>query len=965
MNKILTMFKVFRVKSFLAMMLIVLLLCGTAMPVSAEKLIERYDSFYNVVSNEEEELLSHNSILENYKEEGYTAASAAVSISLDTFIINGENYSFNTHDNIDSLITKDDTTVTFSFEVENAGFYELELTYKLKVNSMAPAKRNIKIDGKIPFAEAVNVEFDPHFVFSKEKEYDKQGNQISSATISDNDWQTIRVRDAKEQIYTPLNFALSAGEHTISFEFVEKDIEISSLKFVAPEQVSNYASVSKKYGTLNKDVKEIIFEAEDADYIAAVNSSTLLPYADKDPKMSPVSDAKTIYNAIGGSSWSSNGQKIVYQFEVEKTGLYKLALRFIQNFGNGSTSYRRIEIDGKVPFEEFFCYPFEENSNWHCEAIDNDKDEPYLLYLEKGKHTIGFTAVTSDEISAASDLCLDIQDDLYALYRRIILITGTSPDPNYVYELDKAVPELIPELKKIINSLEEMCQRISEAQKNTSNDNEIKKIIHQLTALVDDTESIPKKLDEFTDTTNTLGNLSSSLLNSSLAIDTIYLMPADKKVDASKASLWSRIVMLLKDFIRSFSSDYVVVDDTTKENRLNIWVSAAQLRVAQMKSLIYKDFEKKYNCTVDINVVPSDTLNGGSQNPLMLAVASGNSPDLVINVSPTTPVEYGMRGVAADLSQFENYEQVIKRFVPGIMKSYEFMGKVYAVPQEMNFSVMAYRKDIFDELGIAVPRTWEDVHFKLLPILYQNSMQMAAVAFPTLLYQYGGQYYSEDGLSIELDTPQAHKAFEEYNSQFMDLGYPISANFFNRFKSGEMPIGFIDLAGYMQLLVAAPELADKWAITNIPGTVQADGTISRAHTTLNSTANMILTTGHNIDMAWNFIDWWSTTEVQTEYYTRIESILGMAARSLPATVEAVKNLPWKSGDLQVILDCWSDAVAVPYVLGGVITDREVTNAVNNVLYNNYTSRQALERAVKNINDELLRKQEMYDIKRGE
>lgn len=64
--------------------------------------------------------------------------------------------------------------------------------------------------------------------------------------------------------------------------------------------------------------------------------------------------------------------------------------------------------------------------------------EPYKVYLEKGTHTFSLEAVIGDMAEASRD----VEQAVYQLnyiYRKIIMITGTSPDTNRDYELFESV----------------------------------------------------------------------------------------------------------------------------------------------------------------------------------------------------------------------------------------------------------------------------------------------------------------------------------------------------------------------------------------------------------------------------------------------------------------------------------------------------------------------------------------------
>ena len=61
-----------------------------------------------------------------------------------------------------------------------------------------------------------------------------------------------------------------------------------------------------------------------------------------------------------------------------------------------------------------------------------------------------------------------------------------------------------------------------------------------------------------------------------------------------------------------------------------------------MQQLIQEDFEITENIGVNLNILPSGTL-ANTVNPLLLAITSGDGPDVVLNVDANTAVEYGVR----------------------------------------------------------------------------------------------------------------------------------------------------------------------------------------------------------------------------------------------------------------------------------------------------------------------------------
>lgn len=176
-----------------------------------------------------------------------------------------------------------------------------------------------------------------------------------------------------------------------------------------------------------------------------------------------------------------------------------------------------------------------------------------------------------------------------------------------------------------------------------------------------------------------------------------------------------------------------------------------------------------------------------------------------------------------------------------------------------------------------------------------------------------------------------------------------------------MPIGISNYTGYLQLLTSAPELYGRWSIAPVPGTVQADGTVSHAVGTTASTAGVILSQSDKQEAAWTFLKWWMSAETQTRYGRELEAILGTGARWNTANVESFFSLPWDARHAQIIKAQMESAREQMIVPGGYFTGRHIINAWNSVVVNNKDARDMLEKAVKDINKELNNKRKEFGL----
>ena len=107
-----------------------------------------------------------------------------------------------------------------------------------------------------------------------------------------------------------------------------------------------------------------------------------------------------------------------------------------------------------------------------------------------------------------------------------------------------------------------------------------------------------------------------------------------------------------------------------------------------------------------------------------------------------------------------------------------------------------------------------------------------------------------------MDSPAFYRAFKQYTDLFINYRVPTAANFLNRFRTGEMPVGVAGYDMYVLLSTTAPELNGRWGMAMLPGTLKEDGSIDRSANTSSSTANIILSDSAYQKEAWSFLQWW-------------------------------------------------------------------------------------------------------------
>jgi ABC-type glycerol-3-phosphate transport system substrate-binding protein len=433
------------------------------------------------------------------------------------------------------------------------------------------------------------------------------------------------------------------------------------------------------------------------------------------------------------------------------------------------------------------------------------------------------------------------------------------------------------------------------------------------------------------------------------------------------------------NFLSSFVRNYYGVGSIygDDDNTITVWVARGREWGMIMKDMTEDDFTPASGISVNLQVFPPGQLSAGSVNVLLLSVASGVTPDVATGVLPDVPVEFAIRNGVANMNKFLDYQEVATRFRPGALLPFRWEGGDYAIPETQDFLMMFYRTDIFNELGLTPPDTWQDL-YNMIWLLQQRGMdfffppvgvsagggiyglaESLVPGFLPFLYQNGGDFYTNRGLSA-LDSPEALAGFREWTELYTNYKITQQADFYNRMRTGEMPIGVSGFFTYVLLSVAAPELEGRWEMRPLPGKRRPDGQVDRTSGGYGQ-AVVIMDNSDKQDKAWEWAKWWTSERAQARFGEELEALIGTEARWNTANVKALNQLPFPQKDIEAIQEQWRWFKEQPVTLGGYFTPRHIINAWNRVVLQGWNAREALEEAVKQIDRELIRKREEFGL----
>ncbi|MFA5471156.1 MAG: extracellular solute-binding protein [Acholeplasmataceae bacterium] len=871
------------------------------------------------------------------------------------------------------LLTLESGSVTWHVNVKQEGFYNLKVNYFPYEGKSSSVERVLYLNDEVPFDGANNIVFHRLWASDGDVKIDIHGNDIRPSQAEVPFWTSDFVKDSIGYVNEPYALYFEKGINSITLESVREPLLIDTIELVSVKERKAYEEVYEMYQSEGYEVVDsdnIMVQAEDVSY---TTSPTLYPLNDRTSPLTMPSDPSLVkLNTIGGANWRVSGDKMTWTFDVETSGLYQISMRVKQKLASGMNVSRNIYIDGEIPFEEMENYQFPFSSEWRIQTLGTE-DTPYLFYLEEGSHEITMEV----SLGEYGPLIAQIQNsinNLNKLYREILVYTGPEPDPYRDYELEKRVPDLVGRMQTELDNLSSIRERIVEISGSKSEKTGIlDTVILQLEDFVKKPREIHKNLSNYSANISSLGTLVILLSEQPLEIDYFVIHDSESKLPQNKASWFRRMIFSIRSFIASFTTDYASIGQTETgeiNETIEVWLSVGKDQANILRKLIDESFTPEFGIQVDLKLVNAAVL--------LPATLAGEGPDVAMNVGYNIPVNYAMRNAVYDLSQFDDFDEVEDRFMDSAMVGFEHEGGYYALPEQQIFLMLFYRTDIFEELGLTVPNTWGDV-IAMIPDLQKHNLEFylpvpitqgavinlpANPIFSTMFYQNDGEFYINGNKESGFNEGLGPEVFETWTQFYTDYSFPVEANFVNRFRSGQMPIGVTYYNIYNTLSVFAPEIRGKWDFTSVPGTEyidEFDQVQVRRETVSTTTGAMIMDQSAKKDASWEYLKWWTSTDVQVQFGREMEGILGAAARYPTANVDALSQLPWTVEEYQKLQDQWAWVQGVPEVPGGYMTGRHLDNAFRLVIDEFANPRETIYDYVQTINDEIEKKRREFDL----
>ena len=886
-----------------------------------------------------------------------------------------------------NVYTPNTGKVVWKINVPEEGLYALDIKCYPGNNELEGEERKTKemstdverilyINDKVPFSEArsititkrwapqYNYDVDVPHGFDTEKGFykDAAGNDLrpdNLAALDSEMWMTYTVKDSGGYYSEPLQFYFKAGENTIALEATREPMSVESFTikpYKAPLTYEQYLAAHAGAKDVSTAAMPVIIEAELPKY---QSDESIYPLTDRTSAISSPQDPQLQkLNFMGGSeNFKTVGQWVEYEFEVPETGFYVIAMRSKQNDLSGMFASRALYIDGELPFAECASLRFDYSKDWKCESV-TDGTTDFKFYLEAGKtHTLRFEV----SLGQLAEVISTVESSLTKInncYLDIMKLTGADPDKYRDYGFGRLMPETITTMLEEAQTLDAVSKQLTElCGEKGSQTATLDKVAFLLNKMGRDEDEIAPNLDNLKTYIGTLGTWLNSVRSQPVRMDYFLIQPVTTEMPKPNASFFEALMFELRAFFASFFTDYSTMgaaDTTEAAKTIEVWTTEGRDQAKILKNLVSSSFSQEHPIGVDVKLVAAGTL--------LPSVLSGQGPDAFLGAAGVDVINYAIRDAVVPLNDFEGFNELItEEFNPSSVVPVTLYGKTYGLPERAGFYMMFVRIDVLADLGLEIPKTWEDL-LAMLPVLQANNMSIGLnKEYDIFLYQMGGDRFADDGMRSGLDSNVALEAFEKYTRFFTDYSFPFTFDGPNRFRTGEMPILIADYSTtYNQLTVFATEIDGLWEMVQLPGSYRKDGTFSNA--AFNTVAATIMLHGsEDTESTWEFMKWYCGKTAQAAYGSDLVTTIGQAAKYNTANKLAIAEMPWTTREYEELSGQFDSLSAVTNYPGAYIFARYLNFALLSVVNDGQDPVVELQGYVSTINKEITRKRQEFDL----
>lgn len=226
-------------------------------------------------------------------------------------------------------------------------------------------------------------------------------------------------------------------------------------------------------------------------------------------------------------------------------------------------------------------------------------------------------------------------------------------------------------------------------------------------------------------------------------------------------------------------------------------------------------------------------------------------------------------------------------------------GTLYGLPFAMTSTVFFYRADLFDELGLAVPETWEEVEAAAQAVFEATDGEVYGIVlrgtgtsvYAPILFSYGGQW-ELDGHPT-LDSAEAIAAADMYGRLLRNWGPPGAVNhgWFETttlFSEGRAAMK-LDSSAFISLF---EDEETSRVVGSVGYTPTPAGPTGIRQPRIGGWEICISGQSRQAEAAWLFVQYMTNAEAAVEYLLGGQDLGRASAWDHPSVVEAIGRPQW-------------------------------------------------------------------------
>lgn len=316
------------------------------------------------------------------------------------------------------------------------------------------------------------------------------------------------------------------------------------------------------------------------------------------------------------------------------------------------------------------------------------------------------------------------------------------------------------------------------------------------------------------------------------------------------------------------------------------------------------EFKKETGATVKFEEVQW----ADAHDRFVTAIAGGTTPDVAETGTTWTP-EFADAGALAPIDDYVAKTPGLKKdLVKGLAESGTYDGELYGMPWYAGVRSIVYRADIYKELGLSAPKSWDDIVANGEKIKTAHP-EMAAFAVPgnaefgvyPWVWGAGGEVAVKSGKKWEsqLDSAKSQAGLQFYTDLALKHGFSTAGattwketDVRDAFTQGKVATMLSGSWTPKALIQKNPELDGKIGAAVIPG---ENGGI--APSVLGGSHLSIFEDSKNKDLAWQLVKIMTTGKLaeqwadSTGYFPGLQSLMkGALASTDPLVAPFAKQM---------------------------------------------------------------------------